>query len=266
MIEETEFELVEGTGNVFRDLGDPDAVLKQAKAVLAADIIAALDDSGFTVRKAGKLTGFAAADFSRVRNAKLGRFTIDRLMRMHAALTRTSGSVVRSFVPPFLMATANDIENWADTHGSRDQLAVFLRLLVHSTCDRLEFVDFPGNDDAQRPGWDGSVETTVGNPWVPVGASRWEFGTSHDVVRKANKDYAKRTAETDAAERRRTVFRVRGRLEGGTGRRLGLVTDRRKGNGSTFAPGMRATSNSGLSSRFRRRRGSRAEPANRFVE
>ena len=31
MIEEAEFELVEGTGNVFRDLGDPDAVLKQAR-------------------------------------------------------------------------------------------------------------------------------------------------------------------------------------------------------------------------------------------
>ena len=206
MIEEAEFELVEGTGNVFRDLGDPDAALKQAKAVLAADIIVALDNSGFTVRKAGELTGFAAADFSRVRNANLGRFTIDRLMRMHAALTRNLGSVIRSFVPPFLMATANDIESWADTHGSRDQLAVFLRMLVHSTCDGLEFVDFPGNDDAQRPGWDGSIETTAGNPWVPAGTSRWEFGTGYDVVRKANKDYEKRTAETDATERQRTTF------------------------------------------------------------
>ena len=30
------FELVEGSGNVFRDLGDPHADIKQAKAVLAA--------------------------------------------------------------------------------------------------------------------------------------------------------------------------------------------------------------------------------------
>ena len=35
-----EFELVEGSGNVFRDLGDPRADIKQAKAVLAARIIA----------------------------------------------------------------------------------------------------------------------------------------------------------------------------------------------------------------------------------
>ena len=33
---ERDFELVEGSGNVFRDLGDPDADLKQAKAILAA--------------------------------------------------------------------------------------------------------------------------------------------------------------------------------------------------------------------------------------
>ena len=32
------------------------------------------------------MTGFAAADFSRIRNADLGRFTLDRLMRMLAAL------------------------------------------------------------------------------------------------------------------------------------------------------------------------------------
>ncbi len=81
-----EFELVEGSGNVFRDLGDSDADLKQAKAILAARIIAELDGRGISVRKASGMTGFAAADFSRIRNADLGRFTLDRLMRMIAAL------------------------------------------------------------------------------------------------------------------------------------------------------------------------------------
>ena len=72
----------EGSGNVFRDLGDPQADLKQAKAILAARIIAALDERELTVRKAASTTGFAAADFSRIRNADLGRFTLDRLMKM----------------------------------------------------------------------------------------------------------------------------------------------------------------------------------------
>ncbi len=80
------FELVEGSGNVFRDPGDQDADLKQAKAVLAARIIVELDGRGLSVRKASAMTGFAAADFSRIRNAALGRFTLDRLMRMIAAL------------------------------------------------------------------------------------------------------------------------------------------------------------------------------------
>ena len=32
------------------------------------------------------MTGFAAADFSRIRNANLGRFKLDRMMRMIGAL------------------------------------------------------------------------------------------------------------------------------------------------------------------------------------
>ena len=83
---ESDFELVERRGNVFRVLGDPQADLKQAKAILAARIIAVLDDRGLSVRKAGALTRFAAADFSRIRNADLGRFTLDRLMKMLTAL------------------------------------------------------------------------------------------------------------------------------------------------------------------------------------
>ena len=83
---ESDIDLVEGSGNVFRDFGDPNADLKQAKAILAARIISILDEQGLTVRKAAASTGFAAADFSRIRNANLGRFTLDRMMRIVAAL------------------------------------------------------------------------------------------------------------------------------------------------------------------------------------
>ncbi len=83
---ERDFEAVQGSGNVFRDFNDPHADLKQAKAVLAARIIVVLDKRPLTLRKAAGLTGFSAADFSRVRNADLGRFTLDRLIKMLAAL------------------------------------------------------------------------------------------------------------------------------------------------------------------------------------
>jgi predicted XRE-type DNA-binding protein len=72
-------ELIHGSGNVYRDFGRPNADARQLKAILAAEIIKALDEKGITVRKAHELTGIAAADFSRIRNADLGRFTIDRL-------------------------------------------------------------------------------------------------------------------------------------------------------------------------------------------
>lgn len=83
---EEEFDLVRGSGNVFRDFDDPDADIKQAKAILAAQIIGIIDDRKLSVRKAASVTGFAAADFSRVRSADLGRFTLDRLIKMLRAL------------------------------------------------------------------------------------------------------------------------------------------------------------------------------------
>lgn len=73
-------EVLRGSGNVFRDLRHENADIEQFKAILAAEIIKALDREHLTVRAAQRRTGIAAADFSRIRNADLGRFTVDRLM------------------------------------------------------------------------------------------------------------------------------------------------------------------------------------------
>jgi len=73
-------EVMRGSGNVFRDLGHEDADAEQFKAILAAEIIKALDRERLTLRAAHGRTGIAAADFSRIRHADLGRFTVDRLM------------------------------------------------------------------------------------------------------------------------------------------------------------------------------------------
>jgi predicted XRE-type DNA-binding protein len=75
-----EFELVRGSGNVFRDFGDADAELEQTRAILAARIIDVLDTRGLSVRAAERLTGVAASEFSRIRNVRLARFTIDRMI------------------------------------------------------------------------------------------------------------------------------------------------------------------------------------------
>ena len=73
-------EVVRGSGNVFRDFGRELADVEQLKAILAAEIVKMLDRDGLSVRGAHDRTGIAAADFSRIRNADLQRFTLDRLV------------------------------------------------------------------------------------------------------------------------------------------------------------------------------------------
>jgi predicted XRE-type DNA-binding protein len=94
---ENDGELVRGSGNVFADFDAPDAPdapdatdanLRHLRAILAAEIVKTLDAEGLSVRDAGARTGIAAADFSRIRQARLDRFTIDRLLRILDRLGR----------------------------------------------------------------------------------------------------------------------------------------------------------------------------------
>jgi predicted XRE-type DNA-binding protein len=73
-------ETVRGSGNVFRDFDYPDADVRQAKAIMGAQIIKVLDKKGLSTRQAEAKTGISHSEFSRIRQASFGRFTIDRLM------------------------------------------------------------------------------------------------------------------------------------------------------------------------------------------
>ena len=94
-------ELVRGSGNVFRDLGNQSPDVEQMKAIFAAEIVKMLDRQQLTVRAAHARTGIAAADFSRIRSADLGRFTLDRLVSIVNRLGfRVDVRVkVRAFLP-----------------------------------------------------------------------------------------------------------------------------------------------------------------------
>ena len=92
-----DIDIIRGSGNVFRDLGHPDADREQLRALLAAQIIGVLEERKLTVRAAHELTGVAAADFSRIRRANLGRFTIDRLMAILAGLGQDVEVTVRVY-------------------------------------------------------------------------------------------------------------------------------------------------------------------------
>jgi predicted XRE-type DNA-binding protein len=88
IVTDDDLEVVRGSGNIFADFGHPNADQEQLRAILAAEIIRTLDDEKLTVRAAQERTGFAAADFSRIRNVRLERFTLDRLMSILEKLDR----------------------------------------------------------------------------------------------------------------------------------------------------------------------------------
>jgi predicted XRE-type DNA-binding protein len=75
-----------GSGNVFRDFGYPDADVRQAKALMGTQIMKILDAEGLSTREAEARTGVSHSDFSRIRQAKFSRFTIDRLMTILSRL------------------------------------------------------------------------------------------------------------------------------------------------------------------------------------
>ena len=179
---------------------------------------------GMTVTEAAKRLGVGRPALSNLLNgnASLSDEMASRLERAFGAdakdlLQRQATSnrrrrrpadraaAVGRFVPSFLTIKARQIEAWADTVDARHLLPVLLRTLIHSTGEDLRRVDFPGHDDAQRPGWDGRVDADAATPWIPLGASGWELGVSRNMRSKADADYGKRLA-VPAAERQRCTF------------------------------------------------------------
>ncbi len=123
------------------------------------------------------------------------------------AKAKGSSAQARAYVPPYLAIKANEIERWASHNiPARIRLSVFLRILIHSTGVGLSKVDFPGNDDAERAGWDGFIEASEGTPWIPSGLSGWEFGVNEDVKGKADDDFAKNVKSIDKSERQKITF------------------------------------------------------------
>jgi addiction module HigA family antidote len=181
---------------------------------------------GMSVTKAAELMGVGRPALSNLLNGnaalspdmaarleKAFNYPLPDLMEMQArydaaqAKQKDAPANTKSYVPPFLAIKANNIDGWVSHNiPARGRLAVFLRTLVHSTGSGLMKVDFPGNDDAERPGWDGFVEASEGSPWVPAGRSGWEFGTNDDPKAKAESDFEKSVKALDKNERAEVTF------------------------------------------------------------
>ncbi len=93
------------------------------------------------------------------------------------------------------LVDANDLVGWADRREAQGQLPRVVRDLVLATVGRAERVVFSADEGVQLSGWDGIVDASEGNAFVPDGLSAWELGTNRDVKRKADADYAKRVKD-----------------------------------------------------------------------
>ena len=84
-----------GSGNVFADLGLPDADAHIVKAELVARIDAIVQQRGITQAEAGRLLGLSQPDVSRLLRGDFREYSLERLLRLLTALGRDIDIVIR---------------------------------------------------------------------------------------------------------------------------------------------------------------------------
>jgi predicted XRE-type DNA-binding protein len=88
-------EIVRGSGNVFADLGFPDAEERQTKLRLAHALNTVADEQGLTQAAAAARLGLNQPKVSALRNYRLEGFSVERLMTLLNALDRDVDIVIR---------------------------------------------------------------------------------------------------------------------------------------------------------------------------
>ena len=81
-----ENEITRGTGNVFADLGYPDATERQTKLRLAYALNQVLEQRKISQPEAAKVLGVTQPKVSALRHYKLAGFSVERLMTLLNAL------------------------------------------------------------------------------------------------------------------------------------------------------------------------------------
>ena len=84
-----------GTGNVFADLGFPDAAERQAKLRLAYALNQALEERRTSQADAAKVLGITQPKVWALRHYKLAGFSVERLMNLLTALDHDVEIVIR---------------------------------------------------------------------------------------------------------------------------------------------------------------------------
>ena len=87
--------VIRGTGNVFADLGFPDAAERQAKLRLAYALNQVLEARNLSQADAAKVLGVTQPKVSALRHYKLAGFSVERLMKLLTALDQDIEIVIR---------------------------------------------------------------------------------------------------------------------------------------------------------------------------
>ena len=90
-----EIEIIRGTGNVFADLGLPDAEERQTKTRLAMAITTILKSRKLTQTAAGRLLNVPQSNVSALMNYRLDGFSVERLMGFLTALDQDVEIMIR---------------------------------------------------------------------------------------------------------------------------------------------------------------------------
>ncbi len=85
----------EGSGNVFADLGFPNAEREQLKARLVLQVYRLIKDRGLTQAKAGAILGIKQPHVSGLMRGQSGNFSVERLMDFLTALGQDVEITVR---------------------------------------------------------------------------------------------------------------------------------------------------------------------------
>jgi len=92
---EQEDPVTRGSGNVFADLGFPDAAERQAKLRLAYALNQVLEARKLSQADAAKVLGITQPKVSALRHYKLAGFSVERLMNLLTAVDQDVEIVVR---------------------------------------------------------------------------------------------------------------------------------------------------------------------------
>lgn len=87
--------VIEGSGNVFADLGLPNPEQELLKAQLTLQIYSVLKDSGMTQAEIGKILGVQQPQVSLLMRNRAGNFSVGRLMEFLTALRQDVEITVR---------------------------------------------------------------------------------------------------------------------------------------------------------------------------